>query len=46
MEYFDFSFAQECPNDCVSSLHSTSPFIEGCGYIGCPISYSTHLFCT
>ena len=42
MENPDFSCAQECSNDRVPSQHSTSPFIKGWGYIGCPNSYNTH----
>jgi len=41
MENPEFSFAQECSNSLIPSLHSTTPFIEGWGYIGCPNSYST-----
>jgi len=31
-------------NDCDPCQHSTSPFIEGWGYIRCPNGYSTLIF--
>jgi len=33
----NFSFAQKCSNEHVPYQHSIFPFIEGMGYIGCPI---------
>jgi len=36
MEIPNSSCPQECSNDRIPSQHSTSPFIEGMGYIGCP----------
>ena len=40
MKNSNLSFTQECSNNRVSQ-HSTSPFIEGWGHVGCLNGYST-----
>jgi len=35
METQNFTFAQVCSSGCMSSQHSTSPFMEAMEYIGC-----------